>query len=415
MAQDFQSNQYKTGQERLALIGKHSQALMTAYQQGRFDDSQVSEGALKKLLQARLLWRPDEQQGLKLSHHLIELIASMVKDERRRHINTDVADCLVQIHNQVQAYQEAQSRADYVLAEHSIERLEHEVLSLNSQFAEAIDSLWHRLNSDFGFVSNLTDKIRENERAQKQILRLLDGLDLIDFDELIQLCGTNGRLRKLLVSQLQSQLSQHHSSLFEVQKRLVHLMARFRKQQERNQLVHQMADFLRQHPNFQPSDYSARTEVHDLINQAAPIVPRASLSLDRTADLGTIAELIRQLPKRSARPEDTEAAPAQALAEPSWVATEQQALKLDVEDYFVMALSHAEPSSALAHLQRLELPHDPEIWLFQVLAEYQSLPLSDQGLFQLHKQEAPSSALNRLWIITDLVLVPKHAHARSTV
>ncbi len=50
--------------------------------------------------------------------------------------------------------------------------LRQEVDDLNGPFDDAIDSLRRRLNSDFGFVSRLSDKIRENERAQKQIVRL---------------------------------------------------------------------------------------------------------------------------------------------------------------------------------------------------------------------------------------------------
>mgnify|MGYP003704614141 CR=1 FL=1 len=111
--------------------------------------------------------------------------------------------------------------------------------------ADAIDSLWQRLNSDFGFVSQLNDKIRENDRAQKQIVRLLDGLALIDFDELIELVGSDGSLRKLLISQLQNRLSHHYTSLREVQRRLIELMARFRKQQARSRLMTGMAAFMR--------------------------------------------------------------------------------------------------------------------------------------------------------------------------
>ena len=133
-------------------------------------------------------------------------------------------------------------------------RLDEAVYDLAAQFEEAIFSLWHRLNSNFGFVSNLSDKIRENSRAQQQIKRLIDGLSLIDFAELIELAEGNPTLRKILVSRLQQQMSAHHGSLLEVQKRLVELMTRFRQQQERSLLVLNMAGFLSEHPGFMVGD-----------------------------------------------------------------------------------------------------------------------------------------------------------------
>ena len=60
------SNLFTIGAERLALLGKHHKQLMQGYLDGFIDESAFSEGALKKLIAARILWRPDEQQPLAL-------------------------------------------------------------------------------------------------------------------------------------------------------------------------------------------------------------------------------------------------------------------------------------------------------------------------------------------------------------
>lgn len=189
------------------------------------------------------MYRPDEQQPLRLRPLVSDLIASMIADESRRQINADVAEKLEQIRNRVQAWRDAYYKGDYSIAERQMQRLTELVHDLSGQFEEAIDSLWHRLNNDFGFVSSLNEKINENTRAQKQVRRLLDGLDLIVFQELIEFAENNSSLRKLLVSQLQLRVSLHHSSLLAVQQRLVELMAKFRQQQSRTLLVANMAAF----------------------------------------------------------------------------------------------------------------------------------------------------------------------------
>ncbi|MDR9467329.1 hypothetical protein [Marinospirillum sp.] len=402
--EEFASSLVKTGVERLALLGKHAQALMQGYVGEEVDPSAFSETALKKLQAARILWRSDDQSGLKLSHRVRDLIAEMLADEKRRHVNADVAETLELVRNLVQGYREAQSRGDYLLAEQQQLRLTQEVDDLNSRFADAIDSLWQRLNSDFGFVSSLNDKIRENERAQKQITRLLDGMELIDFDELIQLVDGNGPLRKLLISQLQNQLSSHYTSLREVQSRLVQLMARFRQQQARSLLVNGMVAFLREHPGFQPGNYAKRSQVPDLVNLAAPLHPAAAVALDRTSESDLLAEWVRQLPRR---PETSVV--AQVAAPASWpedeqVAARQQKLKQAVEEFYLQVIDSGKVFSALEYWQNQQLPWDAEIWLYQVIAEHQGLPAREQNQFRLWQEESPASRWNQVYLIHDVHL-----------
>ncbi|MCG5511465.1 hypothetical protein [Ectothiorhodospira lacustris] len=401
----LESRLVSAGVERLALLGKHAETLMAGYTCDEVPLEGLSTTALNRLLAARILWRPDEQGGVKLAPKVRELIAEMLADETRRHVNADVAETLELVRTLVQSYREARDAGEYWRQEQQLLRLRQEVDDLNGRFADAIDSLWRRLNSDFGFVSRLGDKIRENERAQKQIVRLLDGLALIDFDELIELVGSDGALRKLLVSGLQQQLTHHFTSLREVQRRLIELMARFRQQQSRSRLVAGMVGFLREHPNFVPGNYALRSEVPELINRAAPIMPAGAVALDHDADARLAAELLHRLPRPASRPEAVTAAGAAQLPEDTRVAARQQALKEDVEGFYLTVVDHdGEGLSALEYLQGSGLEWDEEIWLFQVISEYQGLPRSEQRAFRLRQVETQASPFNHLYLIHDVQL-----------
>ncbi|WP_458526455.1 hypothetical protein [Onishia taeanensis] len=394
-----------TGVERLTLLGKHAEALMAGYTRDEVPLEGLSTTALNRMLAARILWRPDEQGGVKLAPKVRELIAEMLADETRRHVNADVAETLELIRTLVQSYREARDAGEYWRQEQQLLRLRQEVDDLNGRFADAIDSLWRRLNSDFGFVSRLGDKIRENERAQKQIVRLLDGLALIDFQELIELVGSDGALRKLLVSGLQQQLTQHYTSLREVQRRMVELMARFRQQQSRSRLVAGMAGFLREHPGFVPGNYARRSEVPALVNRAAPLIAAGAAALDHHADTRVFAELLHQLPRPSHRPEPVTAAAAAAPQQDTLVAARQLALKEDVERFYLSVVDRGgEGLSALEYLQESELAWSEEIWLFQVIAEFQGLPRNEQRAFHLSQQESQASPFNHLRLIHDVSL-----------
>ncbi|MGJ0625423.1 hypothetical protein [Xenorhabdus bovienii] len=399
------SGLFKTGAERLALLGKHHHALMQGYLEGYIDETTFSDSALKRLIAARILYRPDEQQPLMLRPLVSELIASMIADENRRQINADVAEKLEQIRNKVQAWRDAYYRADYVVAELHMQRLAEHVHDLSGQFEEAIDSLWHRLNNDFGFVSTLNEKINENARAQNQSRRLLDGLTLLDFDELIELSEGNNPLRKLLVSQLQYRCSTHHSTLLEVQRRLVDLMAKFRKQQSRSLLVSNMAAFLRQHPQYKPASYMDRRDVPVLFNIAGAIHTQASIALDRFTDRQTLAELLHAFP----RPTQPTVAEFQIASSAEHgideaILARQQALKIDVDNFYLHAVEQSEAISAVAYLFEKHLPWDTEMWLFQVIADYHSLPQKDKKMFNFRTVEKPASQVNALRIISDVYL-----------
>lgn len=395
---------FELGKERLELIGKHADALMQGYLEGHINESAFSQQALQKLLDSRVLFYPDEQ-SLSLRPIVNELIASLTQDERKRQINSDVGEHLDQIQTRVQSLQAARQKGDYAASEHHMQLLTERVNDMTGQFGDAIESLWHRLNTEFGFVSSLDDKILEIELAQRQLRRILDGFGIINFDDLIQLAGSDGSLRKLLVSQLQARISEHSGSLLEVQKRLVLLMSRFRQQQDKALLINRMSAFLRQHPNFQVGDYPNRSQVPAVVNQAHGISAQAFIALDRAQDGYALAELARAIPREPEHDAQSERqTEGFTMAVQNLVATEQKQLAKDVEDFFIQVIESPQALSGVDYLAEKELPWEPEMWLFQIVAEYQGLPEQNKQSFMLEKDSAQQSRFNQLHIIRDVTV-----------
>jgi hypothetical protein len=95
----------------------------------------------------------------------------------------------------------------------------------------------------------------------------------------------------------------------------------------------------------------------------------------------------------------------------SMVEARQQALKQDVERFYLDVVDQQAPAagassgtSALAYLSESELEWDPEIWLFQVIAEYQGLPREEQRAFRLIPDESPAGPFNDVQLIHDVSL-----------
>jgi hypothetical protein len=395
---------FELGKERLELIGKHADVLMQGYLEGQVNELAFSQQTLQKLLDSRILFYPDEQ-SLSVRPIVNELIASLTQDERKRQINSDIGEHLDQIHTRVQSLQAARQKGDYAASEYHMQLLTERVQDMTGQFGDAIDSIWYRLNTEFGFVSSLDDKILEIELAQRQLRRILDGFGIINFDDLIQLAGSDSALRKLLVSQLQARISEHSGSLLEVQKRLVLLMARFRQQQGRALLINRMSAFLRQHPNFQIGDYPNRSQVPAVVNQAHGINAQAFIALDRSQDSYALAELACAVPREPERNSQSEKqTEGFTLATQNLVATEQKQLTKDVEDFFIQVIESPQALSGVDYLAEKELPWEPEMWLFQIVAEHQGLPQQNKQSFMLEKDSAQHSIFNQLHIIKDVTV-----------
>lgn len=75
---------------------------------------------------------------------------------------------------------------------------------------------------------------------------------------------------------------------------------------------------------------------------------------------------------------------------------------MDVEDFYVFAAGQSGPVSALNYLTESHLNWDSEIWLYQVITEYQSLPLAEKPRFWLRNEEYQASPVNDVRIISDV-------------
>jgi hypothetical protein len=90
------------------------------------------------------------------------------------------------------------------------------------------------------------------------------------------------------------------------------------------------------------------------------------------------------------------------LAVQNLVATQQKQLTKDVEDFFIQVIESPQALSGVDYLAEQALPWEPEMWLFQIVAEYQGLPEQNKHRFMLEKDSAQQSRFNQLHIIQDV-------------
>jgi hypothetical protein len=165
-----------------------------------------------------------------------------------------------------------------------------------------------------------------------------------------------------------------------------------------------MSAFLRQHPNFQIGDYANRSQVPTVINQAHGINAKAFIALDRPQDGYALAELARAVPRETEQAQSEKQTEGFAVAVQNLVATEQKQLTKDVEDFFIKVIESPRAISGVDYLAEKELHWEPEMWLFQIVAEYEGLPQQNKQSFMLEKDSAQQSRFNQLHIIQDVTV-----------
>jgi hypothetical protein len=400
-------NLHLAGVKFLNALSRHGDLIMQVYLSGSLDESKHNPKIIENLTQLGILWRPESDTQLRLKSAVRNLLEGSLHDERNRQIDANIGSALASLATLAQHYKESLYQGRYGESEAHLSDLTEHVYSLTESLANNVRVLFSRINNEFGYVSSIDAKIRENELAQTQVSEMLKQLEMFRFDELSEQAGSNRELRHLLVVTLQQSFSKVIQELSIVQARLLDLIGRFRKFRGRTQLLKGFLLHLEQKPNFVPSNYSQLSNVPMLFNHAAAILKSAAADVNRIEheqDLQLLVGSIKTY-RRSPNIHQAERAAHNIQVESQSDAHfDEDKLKLAVEAYFCQVIDSGERLTALDYHQQHELEFDPEVWIYQVVGGYQGLSLEEQSYFALDTDGADHPIYNGNYIIRDVEL-----------
>lgn len=397
----------QAGNKLLNALGRHSELIMQAYINGTVTEREHSPKVLEQLIQLGVLWRPDPQSELRLKGAVRTLLEGSLQDERNRTINANIGAALASLKTLAEHYKEALHYGRYnESAAHMSDLTEH-VYQLAESLSNSVRVMFSRINNEFGYVSSVEAKIRENELAQGQVTELLYQLECFRFDELSEIAGSNRELRHLLVVSLQQSFSRAAQELSVVQARLLDLLGRFREFQGRTRLLKGFLLHMEQQPDFTPGNYPNLTQVPVLFNQAAGMLKPASADVNNVSqetELQEIVASLTQVHRRKQQPENSSASQDIDVAEQDTVSLEQDPLQQAVDDYFCEVIDNGQPKSALTYYAANSMAFDPEVWLYRVIGNYQSLDDADKQFFALEPHGKEDTVFNGNFYINDITL-----------
>lgn len=397
----------QAGTRLLNALGRHSELIMQAYVNGSVDEKTQSPKVLEQLVQLGVLWRPDPQGELRLKSAVRTLLEGSLQDERNRTINANIGASLASLKTLAEHYKEALHYNRYTESQAHMSDLTEHVYQLTELLANSVRVMFSRINNEFGYVSSVDAKIRENELAQGQVSDLLNQLECFRFDELSEIAGSNRELRHLLVVSLQQSFARAVQELSVVQAKLLDLLGRFREFQGRTRLLKGYLLHMEQHPDFTPGNYPNLTNVPILFNQSAGLIKPASADVNHVgheAELQSIVASLTHLHRRKGAEESKDANKQIEVEQQSTVELEFDPLQQAVENYFCDVIDSGQPLSALSYYDQQALEFDPEVWLYQVIGGYQALPDSDKEFFALDANGQADAVFTGNFYINDITL-----------
>ena len=81
---------HQAGVSLLNALSRHADIIMQVYLNDTLDETEVSPQVIDNLIKLGVLWRPDDDAGLRLKTTVRSLLESSLQDERNRQIYLQV-------------------------------------------------------------------------------------------------------------------------------------------------------------------------------------------------------------------------------------------------------------------------------------------------------------------------------------
>lgn len=254
-------------QSALKALATHSEMILDAHlnRGNRIRETDENLSALETLEHHRLIWRfrGEEDQDPNLKKELIHLLVHVTGAQRRRWASEQVYDLWQSLEGLFNDYREAKKRAAFV----DIERLEAAIRECLAEIIDDIRSATEAfvsyLNSGFGYVTDLTLRIQENEKAIERASKLNRLFESFNIRELAEQAGNDPFLKRLLLKHLPAALEEGRKNLSYALNQLRLMLVRMREDQRLSRLVGGFEDHFLGNPGYIPS-------IDDLDLEACP-------------------------------------------------------------------------------------------------------------------------------------------------
>jgi hypothetical protein len=360
-------------------LGSADQLLAQAYINGTIFIDDENRSLIEGLKKTGLLRIADQSDEFRLTTDIKRLIDRLLLRNLRYRQNTDMAKMVKSVEEDIDAYRNALERNEQDEANYHLEQIDDTLYESLELLENSLSVMFSAITSQFGFVNSLASKIRENERAlgyAQQLVQELKHINLNDCYEWLNWAAPAELSRKII--RFVDQYKNIVERLASIVDRMKALLFTLRLQEQTANRTRAMAQYLKQHPEWTPLDWSNESIVPNLLKRGFGLILETGINTHNSSLQADFVSLIQEL-KRQAKPILPIVRSAAALpidgAAAAAIEHQQDLYEAHVESMFVGVLGkQGYKISALTYWQTANLDVKPELWLDIVFAQYCCLP-----------------------------------------
>jgi len=360
-------------------LGSADQLLAEAYINGTILIDDENRSLIEGLKKTGLLRIADQSDEFRLTTDIKRLIDRLLLRNLRYRQNTDMAKMVKSVEEDIDAYRNALERNEQDEANYHLEQIDDTLYESLELLENSLSVMFSAITSQFGFVNSLASKIRENERAlgyAQQLVQELKHINLNDCYEWLNWAAPAELSRKII--RFVDQYKNIVERLASIVDRMKALLFTLRLQEQTANRTRAMAQYLKQHPEWTPLDWSNESNVQNLLKRGSGLTLQTGINTHNSSLQADFVSLIQEL-KRQSKPilpidRNAEQVPVNT-AEAAVMEHQQDLYEAHVESMFAGVLGkQGHKISALTYWQIAGLDVKPELWLDIVFAQYCCLP-----------------------------------------
>jgi hypothetical protein len=356
------------------------QLLAQTYINGTVFADDDNRNAIDSLKKSGILRSADTSDEYRLTGDLKRLIDRLLLRNQRYRQNINMAKMIVSVEQDIEDYRRALEQNSQDEALYHLEQIDDTLYEAIEALENSLGVMFAAITSQFGFVSSLNSKIRQNQRAlayAQQLVQELNQVRITDCYDWLSWSDIPPELSRKIIRFI-DQYKSIVERLTGIVGRMKELLFKLRLQEQTANRCRAMAQFLRQHPEWEPLDWSAEAAVPDLLRRGTGLKLQPGINTANPVLQADLAAIVQEL-RRQSKPvaplaRDSAAAPLDTQM-PGQVEYDQDLYESHIENLFARALEqHGRKVSALCYWGEQGLAIKAELWLDMVFAQYCCLP-----------------------------------------
>ncbi|MCK5191270.1 MAG: hypothetical protein KAR12_14590, partial [Methylococcales bacterium] len=283
-------------------FGSADKMLAEAYINGTVFVDNENQNLIEGLKKTGILRIADHCDEFRLTTDIKRLIDRLLLRNMRYRQNTDMSKMIKSVEDDIEAYRYAFEHNEQDEANYHLEQIDDSLYESMEMLENSLSMMFAADTSQFGFVNSLASKIRENERAlayAQLLVKELNQINLNDCYDWFNWAAPPELSRKIIrfIDQYKSIVER----LASIVDRMKTLLFTLRLQEQTANRTRALAQFLKQHPEWEPKDWSNEAAAPRVLKRGTGLSLQAGIDTTKASLQADFISIIQEL-KRQTRP-----------------------------------------------------------------------------------------------------------------